>query len=206
MKSFKLEIDGKELAVIELLDEVGSQLHDAQAKFAENAKGKQQDIAARLGLDKSRVSRMLSGFSNLTLKSLAELCWALDAKVSVSVQSTLDATNDEVTDTAPNATNLAAIEKIVNAAAQHPKPSTATRLIYPMHTPHDAAGGRPNVLVYSNQGVAIKGLALYHGGGVPEMLDDTQGEYDDDWTYPATSSAAAVDKTTQQAVLISEGT
>jgi transcriptional regulator with XRE-family HTH domain len=43
----------------------------------------QSEIAERLGVNKSHVSRCLSGFNNLTLKTLGEFAWALDSSVKV---------------------------------------------------------------------------------------------------------------------------
>ncbi len=43
-------------------------------------------IAERLGVDKSVVTRMLSGNANLTLRTIGELCWALDVKPEFKAQ------------------------------------------------------------------------------------------------------------------------
>ena len=40
---------------------------------------KQRDVAEKLGVDRSAVNKQLAGTTNLTLRSIADLAWALDA-------------------------------------------------------------------------------------------------------------------------------
>jgi transcriptional regulator with XRE-family HTH domain len=44
----------------------------------------QVKLAEKLGVDKSVVSRQLNGEQNLTLRSIAELAWALDRDIQFS--------------------------------------------------------------------------------------------------------------------------
>lgn len=44
---------------------------------------KQQELAAKLSIDRSIVNRRLQGKSNLTLRSIAELAWAMDNDVEI---------------------------------------------------------------------------------------------------------------------------
>lgn len=46
----------------------------------------QSQLADRLGKSKGFVSQLLSGESNLTLRTLADLCWALDVKPEFSLR------------------------------------------------------------------------------------------------------------------------
>ncbi|MDQ6435532.1 helix-turn-helix transcriptional regulator [Mesorhizobium sp. LHD-90] len=46
---------------------------------------KQNDLAKKLGVDRSAVNKQLLGQSNLTLRSIADLAWALDAPISFSI-------------------------------------------------------------------------------------------------------------------------
>jgi len=41
------------------------------------------EIARRLGIDRSLVTRRLNGTSNMTLETLADLAWALDQKIEI---------------------------------------------------------------------------------------------------------------------------
>jgi transcriptional regulator with XRE-family HTH domain len=60
--------------------DVANELQKHFAKMAEDEGMTQQDLADRLEIDKSRISKMMSGFNNLTMKSFAELCWAMKAE------------------------------------------------------------------------------------------------------------------------------
>lgn len=44
-----------------------------------------QTVAERLGLERSFVRRCLSGYANLTLESVAQLVWALNASPQFSI-------------------------------------------------------------------------------------------------------------------------
>ncbi|WP_426239926.1 helix-turn-helix domain-containing protein [Pararhizobium sp. DWP1-1-3] len=80
--SFLFELDPKDEAVADLVAEAGKKLQRAI-----NIRGlTQNEIAQKLGVDRSRVNKCLSGFSNLTLKSLAEISWALDGKVKLDIE------------------------------------------------------------------------------------------------------------------------
>ena len=46
----------------------------------------QQALAKRLGVNRSVINRQLSGESNLTLRSLADLAWALDMELSFELR------------------------------------------------------------------------------------------------------------------------
>lgn len=79
--SFLFELDPKDEAAADLVTSVGKQLQRAVI-----ARGlTQNEIAQKLGVDRSRVNKCLSGFNNLTLKSLAELSWAMDGKVKIQI-------------------------------------------------------------------------------------------------------------------------
>lgn len=75
--SFLFELDPKDEAVADLVADIGKKLQRAV-----NLRGlTQNEIAQRLGVDRSRVNRCLSGFNNLTIRSVAELAWAMNSKV-----------------------------------------------------------------------------------------------------------------------------
>lgn len=46
----------------------------------------QQALAERLGVDRSQINRQLSGESNLTLRTLADLAWAMDMELSFELR------------------------------------------------------------------------------------------------------------------------
>ena len=69
-----------EAAAAEFIGEVGRAFQDAFARRKKEYKLTQQQLADRLGVDRSRIHRCLSGSTNLTAESMAELAWALGAK------------------------------------------------------------------------------------------------------------------------------
>ncbi|CAN7253072.1 helix-turn-helix domain-containing protein [Neorhizobium sp. LjRoot104] len=80
--SFLFELDPKDEAIADLVADVGKKLQRTV-----NLRGlTQNEIAQRLEVDRSRVNRCLSGFNNLTLKSLAELTWAMDSKIRFEIE------------------------------------------------------------------------------------------------------------------------
>lgn len=76
--SFKLAINPRDQAAGRF---IGSVRH-ALAEAVQNAKSKhgiaQSDIAQKLEIHRSVINRILKGDTNLTLRSLAEIAWALD--------------------------------------------------------------------------------------------------------------------------------
>ena len=70
----------KDEAAAAFVAEVGRRLQRALLERKGIEKITQQEIATRLGVDRSRVNKCFSGFANLSLESLAELCWAMDVE------------------------------------------------------------------------------------------------------------------------------
>ncbi len=81
MTSFLFELDHpKDEAAAAFVSEVGRLLQSALVERKGLDKITQQEIASRLGIDRSRVNKCFSGYANLSLESLAELCWAMDVE------------------------------------------------------------------------------------------------------------------------------
>jgi len=85
--SFKLKISSKDRATGRFM----SRVHRALAKVVAETKLEkgltQQQIADAMGVDKSVVSRILNGESNLTLKTIGDITWALGIKPEVTFKS-----------------------------------------------------------------------------------------------------------------------
>jgi len=62
-----------------------SQLRAAYAKRHEQGRENQSTIAKKLGVDKSVISRRLSGRSNMTLETVADMVWALGHCIDVTI-------------------------------------------------------------------------------------------------------------------------
>lgn len=72
--SLHFELDPKDQLAAELSANIA---RDLRGLLRETGMS-QQELADKIGVDKSRITKCLSGFNNLTLKSIAELAWALD--------------------------------------------------------------------------------------------------------------------------------
>ena len=71
------EIDEKSDAVAHFVSLVGAKIQEAFLHRKMSDGLTQQGLAAALDVDRSRIHRCLSGYSNLTLESVAELAWAM---------------------------------------------------------------------------------------------------------------------------------
>jgi plasmid maintenance system antidote protein VapI len=90
MNSFEFDVSEKEIAGAEHVSRVGRLLVAAFVRKCRNEGITKKALADRLGVDKSVISRMLSGHANLTLKSVGELVWALDHDIEVAVAPVFD--------------------------------------------------------------------------------------------------------------------
>lgn len=89
MTSLVFEIDAKEAAAASFVGLVGELLQHSLMQRKELGKLTQQEIADRLGIDRSRVNRCFSGYANLSLEKLAELCWAMDIEPEINFRQLL---------------------------------------------------------------------------------------------------------------------
>ncbi|MDF1599685.1 helix-turn-helix transcriptional regulator [Mesorhizobium sp. YIM 152430] len=78
-------LDEKSESVARFVSHVGSQLQNAFLARKATDHLTQQQLAALLDVDRSRIHRCLSGYSNLTLESVAELVWALRGNPNFSI-------------------------------------------------------------------------------------------------------------------------
>lgn len=85
--SFKPTIDKRRQTYIRLLGEIAHALNQALDEEHARRGLTQADLARTLGKQKSFVSRKLSGDTNMTLETLADLAYALDRPVRVSLPS-----------------------------------------------------------------------------------------------------------------------
>lgn len=80
MSSFEFDVSEKDAAGSEHISKVSRQLIAAFVRKSRAERITKAALADKLGLDKSTVGRMLRGNSNLTLRSVGELCWALNVQ------------------------------------------------------------------------------------------------------------------------------
>lgn len=77
--SFEFEIDPKEAASAEFMTNVHRILLREMTKAAKQNKVSRTDIARILNVDKSAITRAMNGKSNLTIRSISDLLWAIGA-------------------------------------------------------------------------------------------------------------------------------
>ena len=87
MQSFNLEIDKRRRTYVRLIGEIQHALNQALTEEHTSRNLTKAQIATLLGKNKSFVTRKLSGSSNMTLETLADLAWALNRPVRVSLPS-----------------------------------------------------------------------------------------------------------------------
>lgn len=85
MKSFRHKADARRGAYLRLVNSVESQLREAYAQRHAEGKVTQASLARDLGVSRSVVHRRLMGGANLTLKSIADLLWALGQDADVTI-------------------------------------------------------------------------------------------------------------------------
>ena len=77
--SFEFEIDPKEAASAEFMTNVHRVLLREMTKAAKKSKVSRSDVARILSVDRSAITRALNGKSNLTIRSISDLLWAIGA-------------------------------------------------------------------------------------------------------------------------------
>lgn len=75
--SFELKIDPKRRASGRFIGKVRRVLVDAALAAKREDKMSQAQVAQKLGVDRSTITRLLKGEANLTLRTIGEIAWAL---------------------------------------------------------------------------------------------------------------------------------
>lgn len=78
MHSFQFDIDEKSAFASRFISHIRNELITALTNEKSERGLDEFEIATRLGVDKDAVKDMLSGKASLTLRSVAELAWAMD--------------------------------------------------------------------------------------------------------------------------------
>lgn len=105
MKSSNLHISKRRRTFVRLLGEIQHALLEALSEEHHSRGLTRAEIARLIGRDKSFVTRKLTGESNMTLQSLADLAFALDRPVKVTLPSRATGVGSNRT-TAPATTSL----------------------------------------------------------------------------------------------------
>jgi transcriptional regulator with XRE-family HTH domain len=112
-----LHIDKRRRTYVRLIGEIRHALNQALSEENQSRGLTRAAIARLLGKNKSFVSRKLNGTSNMTLETLADLAFALDrpVKISLPLRSTAPQSN-----IAAVGTNIAAVGRIEPVATTSP--------------------------------------------------------------------------------------
>src|SRR5687767_12811512 len=92
MKTRSFRIDKRRRSYLRLIGEIKHALAQALAEEHAERGLTMAEMARTLDVDRSHISRKLSGETNMTLETLADLAYALDRPVKVSLPSRRGAT------------------------------------------------------------------------------------------------------------------
>ena len=85
MRIFKKQPDNRRSIYMKLVGEIESQLRQAYAKRYEQGRDTQASLAKKLKVDRSVIHRRLSGRSNMTVQTIADMAWALGYCVAFAI-------------------------------------------------------------------------------------------------------------------------
>lgn len=86
MTSFQFDIGSRARNAGRFIGRVRDELLKALSERKKDGKLSQQELATKLEVHRSLINRQLSGESNLTLRSLADLAWAMDMEISFELR------------------------------------------------------------------------------------------------------------------------
>jgi transcriptional regulator with XRE-family HTH domain len=85
MTFFRFDIDARSRAAGRLIGRIRRELLKALTE-EKRAGLTQQELAVRLESERSNINRQLSGETEITLRSLADLAWALDREITFELR------------------------------------------------------------------------------------------------------------------------
>lgn len=86
MTSFHFDIGSRARHAGRFIGRVRSELLRALAQRKSEGSLPQQALAEKLGIERSLINRQLSGEAHLTLRSLADIAWAMDMEISFELK------------------------------------------------------------------------------------------------------------------------
>jgi hypothetical protein len=85
--SFHFDIGSRARHAGRFIGRVRNELLRALAERKANSAFPQQALAEKLRIERSQINRQLSGEANLSLRSLADLAWAMDMEISFELKT-----------------------------------------------------------------------------------------------------------------------
>ncbi|GLS43631.1 XRE family transcriptional regulator [Methylobacterium brachythecii] len=86
MKSYRFSIGARSQGVGRFIGQVRSELTNALQEERAASSASVQAIADKLQVQRSAINRQLAGLQHLTLRTVAELAWALDREIVFEVR------------------------------------------------------------------------------------------------------------------------
>jgi hypothetical protein len=86
MTSFRFDIGGRARHAGRFIGRVRGELLKALADKKSRINLPQQALAEKLGVERSLINRQLAGETDLSLRSLADLAWAMDMEISFELR------------------------------------------------------------------------------------------------------------------------
>ncbi len=126
MPSFHTKVSARRGVYLALSAQVERQLREAYARKFQAGQVMQSSIADKLGIDRSAVHRRLTGRTNMTLETLADMVWALDQGIEVRICDVRELTVSGVR--APEAPKPGTARDILARAGRRKRPRTGDRL------------------------------------------------------------------------------
>jgi predicted XRE-type DNA-binding protein len=125
MTSYLFDIGDRARKASRFIGTVRSELQYVLSREKAERKLNQQDIATLLGVNRSVVNRQLIGTENLTLRSVADLAWALGWDIDFRLRKR--ATRATIIEMETQTRAIPIIELIQKAGQGHPVVNSATR-------------------------------------------------------------------------------
>lgn len=116
--SFELKIDPKRRAAGRFIGAVRKALINAALEEKQTRGLSQQKVADCLGVNRSVVNRMLRGDMNLTLRSVAEIAWAMGWKPHFSMERIEVTSQSNVADEHPPYVSATTINQAASSTSQ----------------------------------------------------------------------------------------
>lgn len=85
LRSFQKTPDNRRSIYLKLVSSIEGQLRDLYAQRHEEAGENQASVAKKLGVSRSVINRRLTGATNMTIHTLAEMIWALEGCIDVDI-------------------------------------------------------------------------------------------------------------------------
>jgi hypothetical protein len=89
MRTFRTKIDSRRQTFLVLIAEIERQLREAYDRKFRAGEATQSSLASKLGINRSVVHRRLTGRSNMTVETIADMVWALDQTISIKISDVM---------------------------------------------------------------------------------------------------------------------